>query len=52
MNLKVQVHRAFFGVALDLDRFLSLDAVEIVQLVEPKNADFPGALVEELAFID
>src|SRR5882724_7547316 len=52
MNLKVQVHSPFLGVAFDFDSLVFFNAIEIIQLVKAKNADFPGALVEELAFID
>ncbi len=51
-QLQIEIDRAFFGVALDLDGFVFFDALEIVELVEAEDADFPGALVEKLAFIE
>jgi len=46
LNLQVQVYSAFLGVALDFDRFVRFDAVEIIQLVQAKDTDFPCALIE------
>jgi len=39
-------------IALDLNRFVFLDAVEVIELVQTQDADFPGALVEKLALIE
>ena len=46
LDLQIEVDRSFLRVALDFDGFVGFDAVEIIQLVEAKDADFPGALVE------
>ena len=51
-QLEVEIDGAFLGVALDLDGLVFFDALEIVELVEAEDADFPGALVEELAFVE
>ena len=51
-QLEIEIDGAFFCVALDLDGFVFFDAIEVVELIEAKDADFPGALVEELAFVE
>ena len=51
LQLEHNVDGALLGVALDL-RLFGFDFVEIIQLVEAKNAQFPGALIEDLAFVE
>jgi len=46
-DLQVQVNRAFLSIPLDFDGLVRFDPVKVVQLVEAKNADFPGSLVEQ-----
>src|SRR5882672_8423836 len=48
LELQSEIDSAFFLIALDLNRFVFLDAVEVIELVQTQDADFPGALVEEL----
>src|SRR5882762_6266984 len=52
LELQSEIDGAFFLIALDLDRFVFLDAVEVIKLVQTQDADFPGPLVEELALIE
>src|SRR5882672_5636090 len=52
LELQSEIDSAFFLIALDLNRFVFLDAVEVIELVQTQDADFPGALVEKLALIE
>ncbi len=52
LQFQSEIDGAFFLIAFDLDGLVFLDAVEIIELIQAQNADFPGALVEELAFIE
>ena len=51
-ELEIHVDGAVLGVLLNFDGLVRFDLVEIIELVEAQNADFPIALIEELAFID
>src|SRR5208337_2849233 len=51
LQLQQQVDGAVFRVALDLRGLVRIQLVEIVQLVQPQNTDFPCVLVEERAFV-
>src|SRR5579885_620146 len=52
LELQSQIDGAFLGVALDFDGLVRFDLLEVIELVQAQNADFPGALVEELTFVD
>src|SRR5208283_5042696 len=52
LQFEQEVDGAIFGVALDLRGLVRIQLVEIVQLVQPQNTDFPGVLVEERAFVN
>ena len=45
-DLEVEVDGSLFRVALDFDGFVRFDAVEIIELIQSKDADFPCPLVE------
>ena len=50
-TFRMNIHRARLHVALQL-RIFRLDRIEIVELVQPQNAQFPEAVVEYLAFVE
>ena len=50
MHLEIDVHRSGFLIALDLGVF-GLEHFEIAELIQAKKADFPQAIVKEIAFI-
>src|ERR1700735_161102 len=50
-DLQIDVHRAGFLIALDLGVF-GLERLEIIELVEAQQADFPEPVVEEIAFVE
>src|SRR5882724_7963366 len=52
LELQGEVDSAFFLIAFDLDGLVFLDAIEVIELVQTQDADFPGALVEELALVE
>src|SRR6266852_6365864 len=52
LELQGEVDSAFFLIAFDLDGLVFLDAIEVIELVQTEDADFPGALVEELTLIE
>src|SRR5258706_7774409 len=52
LELQGKVDRALFLIALDLDGLVFLDAVEVIELVQTEDTDFPGAFVEELALVE
>src|SRR5258708_10450015 len=52
LELEVDVYRAIFVVALDFRGLVRFDLVEIIKLIEAQDAEFPQALVEELAFVN
>ena len=52
LKLEIEIDGPFFGIALDLDGLIFLNALEVVQLVETQNAELPEALVEKLAFVE
>ncbi len=52
LEFEGDVDIAFLGVALDFSGLVRFDFVEIVELIQTENAQFPQALVEELAFIN
>ena len=52
LQLEIDIDGAFLGVLLELDGFIGVDFVEIIELVEAQDADVPIALIEELAFVD
>src|SRR5882762_6772384 len=52
LELQGKVDRALFLIAFDLDGLVFLDSVEVIELVQTQDADFPGALVEELALVE
>src|SRR5258706_15619682 len=52
LEFQREIDGALFLIALDLDGLVFLNAIEIVELVQAQDADFPGALVEELAFVE
>ena len=51
LELEQNIDGALLGIALDL-RILGFDFIEIVQLVETKNAEFPGAIIKDIAFAE
>src|SRR5712671_4983742 len=51
LELQGKVDCAFFLIAFDLDGLVFLDSIEVIELVQTQDADFPGALVEELALV-
>ncbi len=51
LDLQIEVDRAFLRVALDFDGFVGFDAVEVIELIQPEDADFPCPLVEQRPFI-
>ena len=52
LELEGNVHGSGFAVALDFGGLVRFDFVEIVKLIEAKDAELPQTLVEELAFIN
>src|SRR5882724_12032407 len=52
LELQGEVDSAFFLIAFDLDGLVFLDAIEVIELVQTEDTDFPGALVEELALVE
>ena len=52
LELEVEIDGTFLGVAFDLNGLVFLDAFEVVELIQAEDADFPGALVEELSFVE
>src|SRR6267143_1233163 len=52
LELQSEIDGAFFLIVLDLDGFVFLNVMEVMELVETQDADFPGVLVEELALIE
>src|SRR5579863_206456 len=50
MDLKIYVDRASFRISLQI-RILFLDFIEIAELIQPKNAQFPQTVVKQTAFI-
>src|SRR5712672_2421851 len=52
LELQGKVDRALFLIAFDLDGLVFLDSIEVIELVQTQDADFPGALVEELALVE
>src|SRR6266436_1138701 len=52
LELQGEIDRTFFLIALDLDGLVFLDAVEVIELIQAQDADLPGALVEELTFVE
>ena len=51
LHLQLDVHRAGLHVVLQL-RVFGLDRIEIAELVQAQEAQFPVAVVEDLAFIE
>src|SRR6267154_1992965 len=52
LELQGKVDCAFFLIAFDLAGLVFLDSIEVIELVQTQDADFPGALVEELALVE
>ena len=52
LELERDVDRSGLVVALDFGGLVRFDFVEIIELVEAQDAQFPKALVEELTFIN
>src|SRR5712675_989021 len=52
LELQGEIDCAFFLIAFDLDGLVFLDSIEVIELVQTQDADFPGALVEELALVE
>src|SRR5712671_3430753 len=52
LELQGEIDGAFFLIALDLDGLVFFDAIEVIELVQTQDADFPGTLVEELALVE
>ena len=52
LEFESDVDIAFLGVAFDFGGLVRFDFVEIVELIQTEDAQFPQALVEELAFIN
>src|SRR5712692_164123 len=52
LEFEGNVDIAFLGVALDFGGLVRFDFVEIVELIQTEDAQFPQALVEKLAFIN
>src|SRR5882757_4398993 len=52
LELQGKVDRALFLIALDLDGLVFLYSVEVIELVQTEDTDFPGAFVEELALVE
>ena len=50
LHLQLDVHRAGFDVSFQI-RVFRLDGVEIAELVQTQNAQFPEPVVEHLAFV-
>ena len=42
LELEIEIDGAILGVALDLDGFVFLDALEVIELIEAKDADLKG----------
>ena len=40
------------GIPLDIGRFFGLQRFKIAELIQAQNAEFPQAIVEDLAFVD
>src|SRR5882757_9390736 len=52
LELQGEIDGAFFLIALNLNGLVFFDAIEIIELVQTQDADFPSALVEELALVE
>src|SRR6266850_1634791 len=51
LEFQGKVDRTLFLIAFDLDGLVFLNTIEVIELVQTQDADFPGALVEELALV-
>ena len=52
VQFQEDIDRSVLGIALDFGRLIGIELVEVVELVQAQDADFPGAFVEELAFVN
>src|SRR5260370_18520835 len=52
LEFQADVDGAFLLIALDLRGLVRFDSVKVVELVKAEDADFPQALIEQLAFVN